>query len=434
VTPPFSDLRVASRPRIPGPRKPLGSSSDVLTLIPILTAVTSVGYRLVTTMASLVPWLWMPSTHGFGLAALLVVVMISNLVTIRLLWCRLVNGGQVGLALLLADTCVSIAIFMGIKMLMTPPSAVLLGIVVPAGTVAFWTSSRGWVAGLLGAAGSVPIALLTGWMSSGPISPWVFALAAFGHCLAAVGVVVAFQRTLAEAVRVSGAAGFDTGEQTERTRSRRIVHDTALQTLEAIALTASSPPGPDAERVLRRTGEMAASQARQLRSDLEDADEQVPSVLVALGSMLAFGRRHGLNVHLAADATDLPVVDADSVTALVGAMREALLNVSKHADTAYVTIGATRADDGLEVTVRDLGKGFDPDNLREGFGIRESIRGRLCMVGGSARVESTPGSGTAIHLWVAAAHPGSQPLAADSDLIVPRMRQYRTAVFGRDLV
>ncbi len=433
MTQAISGFLIPGGSRLPGVRKPLGSGADALALIPILTAVVSVGYRLVTSMASLVPWLWMSSTPSSWLSLLILVSLASNLTVIRMLWCRLVNGGQVRLGLLLTDTCISIAIFMGIKILMTPPSAVLLGIVVPAGTVALWTSSRGWVAGLMGSVASVPIALLAGWMGSGPVSPWVFGLAVLGHCLAAVGVVVAFQKTLAEAVRFSGAAGFDTGEQAERTRSRRIVHDTALQTLEAIALTASTPSGPDAERVLRRTGEMAASEARQLRSALEDADEQVPSVLVALGSMLAFGRRHGLHVLLTADATDLPAVEPDSVTALVGAIREALLNVSKHADTAAVAIGARRCDDGLEVTVRDHGKGFDLDTIREGFGVRESIRGRLFMVGGSARVESTPGEGTAVRLWVAVAEVANQQAPGDPRFTFPRVREARTAGAGSDL-
>jgi signal transduction histidine kinase len=52
------------------------------------------------------------------------------------------------------------------------------------------------------------------------------------------------------------------------------------------------------------------------------------------------------------------------------------------------------------VTTRDHGTGFSPDARPSGFGIGESIKARLAEVGGTASVESAPGSGTRVTLWV----------------------------------
>ncbi|HMC68547.1 MAG TPA: hypothetical protein VKJ07_05280, partial [Mycobacteriales bacterium] len=57
-------------------------------------------------------------------------------------------------------------------------------------------------------------------------------------------------------------------------------------------------------------------------------------------------------------------------------------------------------DRGVEVFVRDRGRGFDPDQIpADRRGIRESIVGRMTRNGGNAAIRSGP-SGTEIALTV----------------------------------
>jgi signal transduction histidine kinase len=99
-----------------------------------------------------------------------------------------------------------------------------------------------------------------------------------------------------------------------------------------------------------------------------------------------------------------PVVVGDApvdeeLAALGAATREALLNSAKHS-------GATAADLYTEVTpervsvfVRDRGKGFDPETVPDDRrGLRDSVRGRLTRLGGTAEVRSAPGEGTEVEL------------------------------------
>ncbi|MBO3750101.1 hypothetical protein J5X84_28805 [Streptosporangiaceae bacterium NEAU-GS5] len=66
----------------------------------------------------------------------------------------------------------------------------------------------------------------------------------------------------------------------------------------------------------------------------------------------------------------------------------------KHAGVTRATVWAKSATDHIVVTVTDHGGGFDASEPGAGFGIRESIVGRLRQAGGSAEVTSAPGEGT----------------------------------------
>ena len=106
----------------------------------------------------------------------------------------------------------------------------------------------------------------------------------------------------------------------------------------------------------------------------------------------------GLKVELVTveveDEPELSVAEA-----LREASREALTNAAKHARVSRVVVRAVSARDGVEVTIRDQGAGFDSSAPKNGFGIDNSIIRRMAEVGGKAEISSTPGRGTRIALW-----------------------------------
>ena len=53
-------------------------------------------------------------------------------------------------------------------------------------------------------------------------------------------------------------------------------------------------------------------------------------------------------------------------------------------------------DGGLELTVRDQGRGFDESSANAGDGLR-NMRDRIGAMGGELVVESRPGRGTFVH-------------------------------------
>ncbi|MBP1703984.1 MAG: putative Signal transduction histidine kinase [Chloroflexi bacterium] len=95
------------------------------------------------------------------------------------------------------------------------------------------------------------------------------------------------------------------------------------------------------------------------------------------------------------DAVFEPLIEAQ----LLRILQEALTNIRKHAGANHVRIAFASEDNCVRVTVQDDGLGFDPeahsDPFSEHVGLRV-MRERAEEVGGSLRVDSTPGRGTCV--------------------------------------
>jgi signal transduction histidine kinase len=175
--------------------------------------------------------------------------------------------------------------------------------------------------------------------------------------------------------------------------------------LEAIALRAGMDDAADNSAPAQRLQEVRATalqQAAELRVVLREDSARQGHDKLASGLRALAGEflRRGLHTELVTGGLDRdppPPVAA----ALVGATREALTNVAKHAGSGRAVVRAVSRPDGVEVTVRDHGRGFDPtaDRGRFGFGIEQSITRRMHEVGGRAELWSAPGRGTRVTLW-----------------------------------
>jgi ligand-binding sensor domain-containing protein/signal transduction histidine kinase len=80
------------------------------------------------------------------------------------------------------------------------------------------------------------------------------------------------------------------------------------------------------------------------------------------------------------------------------AVKEALTNTARHAAASKVWLELKLTEATLHITIRDNGRGFNPDELqRHGNGLRNMAQ-RLKQVGGRLRVESTLDAGTRVVL------------------------------------
>jgi signal transduction histidine kinase len=88
--------------------------------------------------------------------------------------------------------------------------------------------------------------------------------------------------------------------------------------------------------------------------------------------------------------------------ALVGAVREALNNVHKHANAKRVVVRCETSEAGARIVVSDDGVGVDLAHAHAGIGLRHSIIERMASNGGHASVASEPGHGTLVTLTTGA--------------------------------
>jgi signal transduction histidine kinase len=183
----------------------------------------------------------------------------------------------------------------------------------------------------------------------------------------------------------------------ERVRSARMLHDRALQTLEMLAGTnwIADP----------QVHEQVAVEAAWLRGFVKDGvGNRSPHLLEALREMTerhtAVGFRILVNdAQLRAAGGDV-VLSEDGMTALIGAADELLTNVAKHAGADEATVRIALSGGGVEVSVVDGGRGFDPAKPTSGTGLLHSVRERIEETGGVVRLESAPGQGASIEVWV----------------------------------
>lgn len=118
--------------------------------------------------------------------------------------------------------------------------------------------------------------------------------------------------------------------------------------------------------------------------------EGFPAVLEDLA--LRFVRNH--EVRCSVQARSGVDIEPDDAEVLYRVVRELLHNVAKHADASEVFIEFGDWDGGLEVAVRDDGRGIDPGARHSGLGLL-ILRERVARVGGDLEI-STDRNGTRV--------------------------------------
>src|SRR5689334_12700352 len=198
----------------------------------------------------------------------------------------------------------------------------------------------------------------------------------------------------------------------ERREHERLLHDTVLNTLTALA---RAGPGDVAGVVSRCRRDVTLIEAAL--NDPDDADKATGCSRGDMaGRVRAVAdemRARGLTVHVAVDASPGPAspmsaAPAPVAAAIANAVREALSNVAAHAGTGEAWVEVSLPAPGrLQVTVRDRGAGFDPADVdRTRLGLRRSIAERMADCGGQASIWSVPGQGTVATLsWPAPGRP-----------------------------
>jgi signal transduction histidine kinase len=172
-----------------------------------------------------------------------------------------------------------------------------------------------------------------------------------------------------------------------------MLHDTTLQAVEYLACD-----GYGAELDADTIRKVAGDAAVELRGSLLRLGAPEPCELVtALEQVVSAAQRRGtVEIRMITDLNG-SVYGAEA-GALVGAVREALNNVHKHANASCVVVRCETSEAGARVVVSDDGVGVDLAHAAAGIGLRHSIIERMASNGGHASVSSEPGNGTLVTL------------------------------------
>jgi signal transduction histidine kinase len=87
-------------------------------------------------------------------------------------------------------------------------------------------------------------------------------------------------------------------------------------------------------------------------------------------------------------------------SSLLRVIQEFIQNSIKHAACSLVTINVFEKPDGLYLIVSDNGKGFDTDGPQSGGIGLNNMKRRIQLIGGTFNLQSQPGQGTTLQLFV----------------------------------
>ncbi len=167
--------------------------------------------------------------------------------------------------------------------------------------------------------------------------------------------------------------------------------------------------GQALEQGLRRIGELIESSLQEIRGFVGafGPEEFEKQDLRAMVEGLAMQREDLTGMRIAVEvAEELPHVPLPVKIALFRILQEAFSNAYRHARAERLQVRLLRDGDSVHLEILDDGQGFDPQTVLEtasGSGGHLGLRGmrdRVHMLGGTFHLESAPGQGTAIRVWI----------------------------------
>jgi signal transduction histidine kinase len=210
----------------------------------------------------------------------------------------------------------------------------------------------------------------------------------------------------------------------ERQRIGKDLHDGIIQSLYAVSLSLedvpdlmAAEPGEASARVDRAIEALNAS-IRDIRNFIFGLRPELVEQGGLVAGLATLTNEFRLNTLIDAEfePDGLPAAEPDpEVRAeLLQIAREALSNVARHARASSVEIRLCGDAGGLELSVRDNGRGFDPSaQLPDGHLGLANMAARAGDLGGRLEVRTKPGGGTDIIVRVPLAAEGSAAGAPD---------------------
>jgi two-component system NarL family sensor kinase len=195
----------------------------------------------------------------------------------------------------------------------------------------------------------------------------------------------------------------------ERNRLAREIHDTLAQGLTAITLQLETADAHlekinDAKKLQHaiqkalRLSRENLEEARRSVQDLRAAPLENRTLAEAIKSLIdPFQSNSNARVifQITGENRPLPVRIETGIYRII---QEALTNIHKHASAREVNLQLDITPDRVNLTIKDDGMGFDPDQISPGhFGLI-GLRERTKLLGGQLTLQSNPGRGTLLEV------------------------------------
>jgi len=201
-------------------------------------------------------------------------------------------------------------------------------------------------------------------------------------------------------------------QEQERTRIARELHDDISQRLALLAVELENlKQNPfevenRAQELQKRTTEIS-DDVQALSHDLHSSQLEYLGVVAGMKSWCKeFAERQRMQIDCKLDVQS--TLPREIGLCLFRVLQEALHNAAKHSGVKRIAVELCENSGEIRLTIRDLGKGFDVEAVKQGKGLGLiSMRERVRLVSGTIAIDSKRMGGTTIHVRV--------PLGSNSD-------------------
>jgi len=237
---------------------------------------------------------------------------------------------------------------------------------------------------------------VVGVLAAGSRSPGAFGDRSIEHI-----VTTAHSAALAGAVADRARQAAEVAAHEERRRVAIELHNGLGAMLYTIGASVRGLHSDAVDHVLKerltKIEDQAIEASRLLRESLRTLHASPAELALAVALQAdchSFEERSGIECHFVT-LGDLPVLPPGRMRLITGAVREALLNVEKHAEATSVAVTVSVFSGELIVAVTDNGVGLSPARQRDTTGIGlSSVAESLERVGGRLEVRSDADGGT----------------------------------------
>jgi signal transduction histidine kinase len=191
------------------------------------------------------------------------------------------------------------------------------------------------------------------------------------------------------------------GATLERSRIAREIHDSLGHTLTdldmqlAVAQTLRSHNPTQAFEAVD-TAKLLARQCIEdvshALSRMRESNFDLDQALIALQEQLR--QTTALRIDWKVNLPNLPTYQSYQIYCLI---KEALMNVQKHAKATDIWVSIHPTEQGMAIALIDNGVGFDPTTYKPGFGIQGMME-RVQLLGGQFDIQTAIAQGTQIHI------------------------------------
>ncbi|MGD2156235.1 MAG: sensor histidine kinase, partial [Anaerolineales bacterium] len=200
----------------------------------------------------------------------------------------------------------------------------------------------------------------------------------------------------------------------ERDRLARELHDHLAQGLaylkvkasitEDLLSSAQIEQAQESLLELKKTSQVLYTDVREEIFNLRTAVTEQDSFFLTLRDYLIdYETHYGLELHMMIEDGCTSDFSPEVASQLLRIVQEALTNVRRHSNAAQVMIHCRQGGDQVCVSIEDDGQGFYADEVAkegsQGYGL-QIMRERAESVGGSLEIDSQPGGGTRVIVWV----------------------------------